>query len=146
MRIFFDTNVLIAASVRDHAHHSQALPALQRVISKRDQGFISTHSIAELYATFTRLVVSPRIHPVDAARIIADNVLPHFDTIRVDKNDYLTALALVRDGGWIGARIYDALLLCCAAKADVDRIYTFDLSHFRALAPSELQRKICSPS
>jgi len=38
----------------------------------------------------------------------------------------LEAMALVRDGDWIGGRIYDAVLLRCAAKANVDRTYTFN--------------------
>jgi predicted nucleic acid-binding protein len=146
MNLFFDTNVLVAASVRTHAHHTQALPALQRVIAKKDKGVITAHNIAELYSSLTRLPVVPRIHPVDAARIVADNLLPHFETIRIDKRDYLEAMELVRDGGWVGGSIYDAVLLRCAAKANVDRIYTFNLSHFRALAPPALQSKICAPS
>ena len=49
------------------------------------------------------------------------------------------------NGGWIGAKIYDALLLCCAAKCEVERIYTFNLRDFRQFAPAGLQEKICAP-
>ena len=35
----------------------------------------------------------------------------------------------------IGARVYDALHLQCAKKAGCDRIYTFNVRHFRQLAP-----------
>jgi predicted nucleic acid-binding protein len=31
MKVFFDTSVLVAASVGSHPHHAQALPALRRV-------------------------------------------------------------------------------------------------------------------
>ena len=145
MKIFFDTTVLVAASCLAHPHHAQAFPALRRVATGRDSGFISTHSIAEVYASLTRLPVQPRIHPMEAARIVTDNLLPHFEAVPVDKIDYLAALKTVKDGGWAGAKIYDALLLHCAAKCDVDRIYTFNLADFRMLAPSNLRAKICAP-
>lgn len=48
-------------------------------------------------------------------------------------------------GGWIGAKIYDALLLCSAARCSADRIYTFNLADFRPLAPPALEGKICAP-
>ena len=145
MNIFFDTTVLVAASSKSHPHHVQAYPALRRVAGGRDKGFISPHSIAEMYASLTRLPVEPRIHPTEAARIVTDNLLPHFEAVPVDKADYLAALNIVKDGGWAGARIYDALLLRCAAKCDVNRVYTFNLGDFRLLAPKNLQNKICAP-
>jgi predicted nucleic acid-binding protein len=145
MDIFFDTTVLVAASSKSHPHHVQAFPALRRVAAGRDKGFISLHSIAEVYASLTRLPVEPRIHPTEAARIVTDNLLPHFKAVPANKEDYLEALRTVKDGGWAGAKIYDALLLCCAAKCNVDRVYTFNLGDFRLLAPKNLQGKICAP-
>jgi predicted nucleic acid-binding protein len=50
MKVFFDTTVLVAASSKSHPHHVQAFPALRRVAAGRDRGFISSHSIAEVYA------------------------------------------------------------------------------------------------
>ncbi|MGH7840972.1 MAG: type II toxin-antitoxin system VapC family toxin, partial [Candidatus Binataceae bacterium] len=111
MKAFFDTNVLVAASERDHPHYGQASPALRRVITQKDQGFMSVLSIAEMYAALTRLPVQPRIHPSEAKRMITDNILPHFELVPVGRKDYLAALELVGDGGWSGAKIYDALLL-----------------------------------
>ncbi len=145
MNIFFDTTVLVAASSKSHPHHAQAFPALQRVAAGRDTGFISAHSIAEVYSALTRLPVEPRIHPVEAARIVTENLLPHFEVVPVEKADYLAALNTVKDGGWPGAKIYDALLLSCAAKCEVSRVYTFNLGDFKLLAPKNLQSKICAP-
>jgi predicted nucleic acid-binding protein len=145
MNIFFDTTVLVAASSQSHSQHLQAFPALRRVTTRKDRGFISTHSIAEVYATLTRMPVEPRIHPTEAGRIVTDNILPHFETVPIGKPDYLAALNTVKSGGWIGAKIYDALLLRCAEKCGVDRIYTFNLRDFRLLAPDNLRGKICAP-
>ena len=145
MNVFLDTSVLVAASAVSHPHHVRAFPLLRRVVAGRDKGFISTHSIAEVYAALTRLPVQPRIHPAEAARMVTGNLLPHFTTVLVDKPDYLEALRIVTDGGWAGAKIYDAILLRCAAKSNADRIYTFNLADFRLLAPRELVNKICAP-
>ncbi len=145
MHIFFDTTVLVAASEQSHPHHAQARPALLNVVSGRDKGFISAHSIAEVYAALTRLPVQPRIHPMEATRIIAENILPHFEVVPIAKEDYLEALNITATGGWIGAKIYDALLLRCAGRCAAELIYTFNLADFRQFAPEGLQRKICSP-
>jgi hypothetical protein len=48
-------------------------------------------------------------------------------------------------GGWIGAQIYDALLLRGAVKCAAERIYTFNLGDFKRLAPEPLVEKICAP-
>jgi predicted nucleic acid-binding protein len=57
----------------------------------------------------------------------------------------LAALDSVSAGGWSGAKIYDALLLRCAARCNVKRIYTFNLKDFRKLAPAALQALIHAP-
>ena len=145
MDIFFDTSVLVAASERSHPQHARAKSALVRVLSGKDKGFISAHSIAEVYAVLTRLPVQPRIHSVEAARILTENILPNFEIVAIGKRDYLEALNVMTNGGLIGARIYDALLLQSAAKCGAERIYTFNLTDFRQLAPDNLQAKISSP-
>jgi hypothetical protein len=58
------------------------------VVAGRDRGCISTHSIAEVYVALTRMPVEPRIHPLEAARIVSDNLLPHFETVPIGKSDY----------------------------------------------------------
>jgi predicted nucleic acid-binding protein len=143
--IFFDTTVLVAASEQSHPHYAQARPALLRVAAGQDEGFMSLHSIAEVFATLTRLPVQPRINAVEAARIVTDNILPHFEAVPIGKEDYLEALNTMASGGWIGAKIYDVLLLRCAARCAAERIYTFNLGDFRQLAPAGLREKICAP-
>jgi predicted nucleic acid-binding protein len=145
MDIFFDTSVLVAASVRSHPHHAQALPALQRVIAGKDRGVFSNHSIAEVFSALTRIPVVPRIHPAEAARIVQENILSHFEGIAIGKSDYVEVMKTMATGGWVGGKIYDALLLWSAQKANVDRVYTLNLKDFRLLAPPSLQAKICAP-
>jgi predicted nucleic acid-binding protein len=145
VHIFFDTTVLVAASEQSHPHYPQARPALLRVAAGQDNGFMGQHSIAEVFAALTRLPVQPRIHPVEAARIVTENILPHLEIVPLGKEDYLEAMNIMVSGGWSGAKVYDALLLCCAARCAVERIYTFNLGDFRQLAAPGLQEKICAP-
>ncbi len=145
MKVFLDTSVLVAASVRSHPHYLQALPALERIKAGKDVGFISSHSIAEVFAGLTRLPIVPRVHASEAVRIITGNLLPNLETVAVSKDDYLDALAIMEQGGWSGAKIYDVLLLICAEKCRAERIYTFNLSDFRALASPSSQSKIGAP-
>jgi len=145
MKVFFDTTVLVAASTASHPHHVQAFSALQRVVTRRDKGFISVHSIAEVYAVLTRLPLVPRIHPADAETFLTSNILPHVEVVTLSTADYVETLRSVKVGGWLGGKIYDALLLRCAVKCGTDRIYTFNLRDFRLLAPKGVEPKICSP-
>ena len=145
MRVFFDTSVIVAASVADHPHHSRAWPALQRVAMGKDQGFVGAHSIAETYAALTRVPVVPRIHPSEAGRIVRDNVLRVCSVVPADSAQYLEALATVQEKGLPGAKIYDALLLACAARSGAERVYTFNLGDFRELASIDMQARIAAP-
>ena len=106
---------------------------------------MSAHSIAEVYAALTRLPVRPRIHPLEAVRIVSDNILAHFEVVPIERQDYLEALRAAGNGGWSGAKIYDALLLGCAARCNAERIYTFNIGDFRQMAMANLQSLICAP-
>jgi len=143
--VFFDTTVLVAASVLSHPHYAQARPALIRVATGMDKGFMAQHSIAEVFATLTRLPIQPRIHPSEASRILVENILSHFEVLPLTTEAYLKAMSTMTLGGWIGAKIYDALLLQSAITCGADRIYTFNLGDFRQLASMDLQHKICAP-
>jgi predicted nucleic acid-binding protein len=142
---FFDSTVLVAASERSHPHFKVALPVVKRVTGGEAKGFISAHSIAEVYSSLTRLPVQPKIQPAEAMRIVNDNILPHFTTVQLEYDDYLRALDVVGGGGFAGPKIYDALLLQCAARCKVKCIYTFNLGDFNKLAPAALRLLICAP-
>jgi predicted nucleic acid-binding protein len=143
--VFFDTSVLVASSNASHPHFAQASAVVGRVASGKDKGIVSQHSIAELYSALTLMPVIPRIHPLEAARLIRDNILKNFDTVALHKDDYLEALKMVSESGWPGGKIYDALLLCCADRSGAQRIYTFNLKDFKLLAPERVQHMICAP-
>ncbi len=145
MNIFLDTTVLVASCAQTHPHYAHAAPAVRRVVAGKDTGFLSTHSIAEMYAALTRMPVQPRIHSTEAARMILSNIVAHFKAVPLTREDYLGALEQVANSGWAGAKIDDALLLYCAEKCGAERVYTFNLSDFREMASAALCERICAP-
>ena len=145
MRVFFDTSVLVAASVKNHPHHVPAFEALRRAASGIDEAFIGVHSIPETFATLTRLPVQPRIHPSEATRIVRENILRHCALVPAGKAEYMEALTAMKDRGLSGAKIYDALLLAARPARRLREIYTCNLANFRGLASEGLQGRICPP-
>ncbi len=135
MKVYFDSAVLVAASVSDHRYHSQAIAALQMVRRKEIIGHVSGHGLAEAYAVLTRTPFTPPIYPAEAWKLLSENVLPVFQIVALTPAMYRETIQECSESGWIGGRIYDALHLCCAKKAGCDRIYTFNIRHFRQLAP-----------
>jgi predicted nucleic acid-binding protein len=145
MKVFLDTSVLLAAVLQKHAAHERSYAVLERVQSGIDEGFISAHSLAELYANLTKLPPPFRHSPEQALLSVEENVLEHFRISSLTGGDYS---ALIREAaltGIQGGTIYDAVLLKCAAKSDVERIYTLNQKHFQAVAPKNIASQIISP-
>lgn len=72
-------------------------------------------------------------------------ILPHLELVTLAAKDYRELVRHCSANGWNGGRVHDAVHLRCAQKANCDRIYTFNVKDFRALAPAELQDKISAP-
>jgi predicted nucleic acid-binding protein len=109
------------------------------------QGCISTHGLAEYYSVITRAPFVPRVHPAEAGRFLDDNILPYFELIALSAGDYKSVLRSSAKVGLIGGRVFDALHVHCAQKASCDRVYTFNVKDFRALAPDGFAGKIAAP-
>lgn len=144
MTVFLDANVVIAASVEEHEHHTRALPLIQSVHMGRNEGCVSAHGVLEAYAILTRLPRSPRILPAQAAALLKENILDHFQVIALTSKEYGELLSRLGSDAVLGGQAYDALHLECAEKSRAARIYTFNVRHFANLAP-HLSKKIVAP-
>ncbi|WP_162615656.1 type II toxin-antitoxin system VapC family toxin [Pseudanabaena sp. ABRG5-3] len=51
MKVLFDTNILVAATIEAHPNHAITLPWIQKVRNKSIQGYISTHELQTLHQT-----------------------------------------------------------------------------------------------
>ena len=144
MKEFLDTNVLVAACVADHEHHARALPVMQKIHEGEAEGFVSAHSILETYAIFTRLPRVPRISSMQAATLIADNIVKHFSIVALTGKEYSELSSKLGQNNVVGGKAYDVLHLTCAEKCGADRIYTFNVREFAQLA-GRLTSRITAP-
>jgi predicted nucleic acid-binding protein len=145
MRLFLDTSVLVPALLEEHEFHHRAFGVLDRVQSGKDKGVMAAHSLAECYAVLTRLPGLFRHTPEQALLSIEENFLKVFEVAAMSAADYALTLRNAAASRIEGGTIYDALLLSCAARAKADRIFTFNLKHFQAVAPASLAKLLTTP-
>jgi predicted nucleic acid-binding protein len=72
--------------------------------------------------------------------IFIDHLQARLTLITLQAEEYLNALQDTAERGLSSGKIYDALLLACAGKSDAQVIYTWNLKHFRAIAPHLAER------
>ena len=140
MKVYIDTNVVVARSVTQHEHQARAVEFFHSVERNRWIPTISTHGLAEIYSILTRAPYQPRISPAEAWQILERNVVERFEMEPLNRDDYVKIVKESALVGWIGGRIYDAIHVQAARKAGCKRIYTFNVHDFRQLAPDLLDR------
>lgn len=136
-RVLFDTSVLVAGIVRPHPAHARALPWLKKVKSGEISMIVSSHTLAELYAVLTTLPVSPRITPDAAWSLMQENILDKADISALSATDYKSVIRKLKEGGFSGGIIYDALVWSSAIKAHAETLLTLNGSDFRRLPITE---------
>jgi len=60
--------------------------------------------------------------------------------VSLEENEYFETVQQTAEAGFTSGRVYDALLVRCAAKSKAQVIYTWNLKHFRAIAPEQEAR------
>ncbi len=141
MKSFFDTSVLVAAAVEAHEHHERSLALFAG--ANRKSACCAAHSLAELYATLTRLPGSLRMS-AEQALLCLDSVEEHLEIVPLDGREYRMAIREAASAGIVGGTMYDALLGWCALKAHATRIYTWDVADFQRLS-REIADKVRTP-
>jgi predicted nucleic acid-binding protein len=141
MKEFFDTSVLIAAFWGGHVHHPSSVTRFGAANKKHSACGI--HSLAEVYAVMTALPVKPAIPP-EQALLFVEEVRDRLTLVSLGEEEYFTAIQKSAERGFASGRVYDTLLLACAAKVRAQSIYTWNVKHFQALAP-ELAARIHTP-
>lgn len=131
-KVLFDTSVLVAAMLEEHPHHSKCFAWLQRVRAEEIEGFISTHSIAELYSVLTRFPRTRRINPELARRLIVEN-LKRFEKVALTVEDYEATMARMVSLNLPGGGVFDGLIAQAALKAGVDVLLSLNPNDFTRL-------------
>lgn len=132
MKVLFDASVLVAALTVNHPKHSICFWWLKAAESRKFQGFISTHSLAETYSVITRLPMQPRITPQQAQSIIVD-ISQYLEGIPLLSDDYQAAITQMATLNFPGCGIFDALIAQAALKAEVAVLLTLNPNRFTRL-------------
>lgn len=133
MKVLFDTSVIVAASLPQHPSHVPCFAQLQAAKTGQIEGYLSTHSLAEIYSVLTRMPSKPRMSPQDV-RLLIEHQLQYLKAISLEHTDYQVAIAQMSDLNLPGGGIFDALIAQAALKSDVDRLLTLNPKHFTRLS------------
>ena len=142
MKWYFDTSVIVAASVASHTHNAAAAAVLDALVAGKHDGYVSAHSLTEVYSVLTRTPFPLRLQPDQVLRLIETSILGCMKLVTLDAGEYEDVVRRSAAHGWIGGRIHDVIHLQCAAKMECDRIYTLNEKDFVALSPAALADKI----
>jgi hypothetical protein len=125
----------------DHQHHAPSLAAFLK-FPKLEAG-CAAHSLVEVYASLTRM---PGEHRMSAAQamLFLGTLRERLTVVALDASEYFVALERFAVLGITGGTIYDAMMAQCALKADAERIYTWNLRHFRQCG-SEIASRLGTP-
>jgi len=137
MREFFDTSVLVAAFWGGHRDHEVSVKLLGA--ANKTRSACAAHSIVEVYAVMTALPVRPAIPP-EQVLLFVQAMRERLAVVILDEQDYIDTTRQTAELGFTSGRIYDALLLKCAAKVRAKTIYTWNVKHFRLIDPGQADR------
>jgi predicted nucleic acid-binding protein len=137
MKEFFDTSVLVGAFWRGHPQHDASLKLVSAAHKRKSA--CAAHTLAEVYATMTALPVKDVIPP-DQALLFVQEARDRLTIVTLTKDEYYGAIVTAAARGFTSGRVYDALLLRCAAKVKAEVIYTWNLKHFRTINPEDADR------
>jgi len=132
VKVLYDTSVLLAALLVEHANHGLAFPQLELARQGTVQGYLSTHSLAELYSVMTRLPPSLRVLPDEAEAVIVD-LLDYLEPIPLLAAEYQQAIRQMVELRLVGGGIFDAIIAQAALKAGVEQLLTFNPKDFTRL-------------
>jgi len=128
---YFDTPVLVFS-----ANAGELGERARKLIADTADPVTTPHALAECFNALTyRLGLPPR----ESSKIIARNTA-RFTFVTMDAEDYRAAIERVINNGLTGDKVYDALHLGAAIKAQALKIYTSnrrDFSLLKAAIPIE---------
>ncbi|MGG6270037.1 type II toxin-antitoxin system VapC family toxin [Leptolyngbya sp. AN03gr2] len=132
MNVLYDASVLIAALLIEHENHNLALSRLEMARQGVVKGYVSTHSLAELYSVMTRLPLPLRVLPDEAEAAIVD-LLDYLEPVPLFADEYQQAIRRMVTLKLVGGGIFDAVIAQAALKAEVEQLLTFNPKDFTRL-------------
>ncbi len=142
MKALFDTSVLVPTFLGDHEHHEASLDVFLRF--EKRQACCAAHSLAEVYATLTRMPGKYRVSCEQAMLFLAE-IRQRLTLVALDEDEYYATIEQASALGVMGGTVYDALLARCALKATAEILYTWNVKHFQQLGLEEIVKRIRTP-
>ena len=141
MKYFFDTSVLIPVFLSDHVHHDRSFAAF--AAADRRSACCAAHSLAQIYATVTRLPGKHRLSGEQAV-LFLEAIEERLMIVSLGSDEYLSAIRRAAGEGIVGGALYDYLLAACAVKAGAEVLYTWNLQDFRRLG-ADVAKRVRTP-
>jgi predicted nucleic acid-binding protein len=141
VRFFLDTSVLVPVFLPGHVHHERSFNLFSQADVK--MAACAAHSLAEVYATITRLPGKHRASSSQALTFV-EIIEERFSLVALDAAQYSKAIREAAALNITGGTLYDALVAACALKAKTNVLYTWNTAHFLRLG-NEVARILRSP-
>ncbi|MFB6271418.1 MAG: type II toxin-antitoxin system VapC family toxin [Salinibacter sp.] len=142
---FLDTSVVVRAVIENLPNHQEARSYLDRARRGTADIALSTHALAELFATITALPTRPQHSPKEAKALV-DGVADLLTVTELSYEDYATALDRMVEYDLSSGAIYDALHVVAAEKTEAAELVTFNGSDFRRMPPKGATELTVLPS
>lgn len=142
MKVLFDTSVLIASFLKNHESHTAAFGWLEAAQTRSLQMVVAAHTLAELYATLTRMPHGMNVPSTMLWQLIETDILPHASIRTLPAKGYTRLVKRLAADGFVGGIVYDAVIAEVARLVKADAILTLNTSHFRRIRPDSVNRVI----
>jgi predicted nucleic acid-binding protein len=142
---FLDTFVAVRAVTENLPDHQKARSYLDRARRGVADVALSTHALAELFATDAALTTRPQHSPREA-KALTNRVADLLIVTELPYEDYSTALDRMVEHDLASGAIYDTLHVVAAEKTDAAELVTFNGSDFRRMPPKGSTKLTVLPS
>ncbi|MGH7476761.1 MAG: type II toxin-antitoxin system VapC family toxin [Longimicrobiales bacterium] len=133
MKVVFDTSVVVAGSIARHVHEARAAAWFTAAREGRISAAVTSHTLAETWATMTALPIQPAVPPALIDRVI-ERFRSHIELLELSWSDYTAAMRRCSDRGLRSGVIYDALHLAAAERWRADVFLSFNLADFARMS------------
>jgi len=119
MKLFLDTNVLLDMAVDRNANHEAADNVVQSCVQKKNEGFITSHSITDFF------YIARKYYSDEDRKALTEFIVNTFTILTEDKEAFQKSLKAEHFDD-----LEDQLQIECASAAEVDYIITENLKDF----------------
>jgi predicted nucleic acid-binding protein len=121
-------------------HHDRAVREIKRRLASGESLIVAAPTLVEAYSVLTRLPQPTRLSPAAALSVLSSSFQNETTAVVALRPEAYRALLNSAPGRNVaGGRIYDEVILACAASADVDVLLTFNARHFRSIAGDSIK-------